>query len=38
MRTIITSAVVLLMLLTSSVKVSAQTHKPDDILGTWLNQ
>ena len=38
MRTIITSAVVLLMLLTSSIKVSAQTHKPDDILGTWLNQ
>jgi len=38
MRNIITTAAVLLLLVTSSFKGSTQTHKADDILGTWLNQ
>ncbi|MCX6242380.1 MAG: DUF2147 domain-containing protein [Bacteroidetes bacterium] len=38
MRNIITTAVVLLLLLSPAIKSSAQAHKTDDILGTWLNQ
>jgi len=38
MRNIITTAFVFLLLVTSALKGSAQTHKTDDILGTWLNQ
>jgi uncharacterized protein (DUF2147 family) len=38
MRNIITTAFVFLLLVTSALKGSAQTHKADDILGTWLNQ
>jgi len=38
MRNIITIAVVFLLLATSATKGSAQIHKTDDILGTWLNQ
>ncbi|MCX6288010.1 MAG: DUF2147 domain-containing protein [Bacteroidetes bacterium] len=38
MRNIITTAVIFLMLVTSAMQGSSQTHKTDDILGTWLNQ
>ena len=38
MRNIITSAAVLLLLLSSSMKGNAQAHKPDDVVGVWLNQ
>jgi len=38
MRNIITIAILSMMLVTSAMKGSAQTHKADDIIGTWLNQ
>jgi uncharacterized protein (DUF2147 family) len=38
MRNIITTSIVLFLLLTSAITGSAQTHKADDIVGTWLNQ
>ncbi|MCX6284276.1 MAG: DUF2147 domain-containing protein [Bacteroidetes bacterium] len=38
MRNIIKTSVVLFLLLTSSMQGWSQTHKPDDIVGTWLNQ
>jgi len=38
MRNIITTAVVLLLMAASAPNGMAQSHKADDILGTWLNQ
>ncbi|MCK9422256.1 MAG: DUF2147 domain-containing protein [Bacteroidales bacterium] len=38
MRNIITISIVFLLLVTSAMNGFAQTHKADDILGTWLNQ
>jgi len=38
MRNIITTAVICLLLITSALTGSAQKHKADDIVGTWLNQ
>ncbi len=38
MRDIIKTVIALLFFVTSAMSLSAQTHKADDILGTWLNQ
>ena len=38
MRNIITATAVFLMLISSAFKSTAQNHKPDDIIGIWLNQ
>jgi uncharacterized protein (DUF2147 family) len=38
MRNILKSAVVLLFLAATAMSGFAQNHKPDDVLGTWLNQ
>ena len=38
MRNIITASIVMILLLASAITGSAQTHKADDIVDTWLNQ
>ena len=38
MKNTVTTAIVLLLLLTPAMNVLAQAHKGDDILGVWLNQ
>ena len=38
MRKTITSSFIIVFLLAAAYNLSAQTHKADDILGTWLNQ
>ncbi len=38
MRNIITTSVVLFLLLAPAMQGWSQAHKPDDIVGTWLNQ